>query len=108
MPCDPPARHAGILYDAQTFCNLSPLVGLARQPYFRETDGELVLSPGYDDVAKRFGVFEARQFALPDPTPDAAREALGHLEDLLTGFHFVSATDRAAALSAMFTAVVRP
>ena len=59
-------------------------------------------------MAKRFGVFEARQFALPDPTPDAAREALGHLEDLLTEFHFVSATDRAAALSAMFTAVVSP
>jgi hypothetical protein len=30
------------------------------------------------------------------------------LEDLLTEFHFVAATDKAAALSAIFTAVVRP
>jgi hypothetical protein len=38
--CDPPARHAGILYDLQNFRHLPPLVGLARQPYFREPDGE--------------------------------------------------------------------
>ena len=30
--CDPPPRHAAILYDAQSFRYLPPLVGLARQP----------------------------------------------------------------------------
>jgi hypothetical protein len=40
--CDPPARHAGILFDAQNFRYLSPLAGVARQPYFRELDGELI------------------------------------------------------------------
>ena len=106
--CDPPARHTTILYDAQSFRYLPTLAGVARQPYFREFDGELVTQAGYDSRTHRFGVFDARQFVIPDPTPDAARAALTLLEDLLTEFHFVAATDKAAALAAIFTAVVRP
>ena len=106
--CDPPARHAGILFDSQNFRYLPPLVGVARQPYFREADGELITQPGYDKTTHRFGVFDARQFEFPDPTQEAARAELNLLEDLLTEFHFVAATDKAAALSAIFTAVVRP
>jgi hypothetical protein len=106
--CDPPARHASILFDAQNFHHLPPLAGLARQPYFRETDGELIIHPGYDEKAQRFAVFDAKQFDIPDPTPEAAQAALALLEDLLTEFHFVADADRAAALSAIFTAVVRP
>jgi hypothetical protein len=106
--CDPPVRHAGILFDAQTYRYLPPLAGVARQPYFRESDGELVRQPGYDKTAQRFGVFDARQYVIPDTTVDAARAALDLLEDLLTEFHFVAATDKAAALAAIFTAVVRP
>jgi len=106
--CDPPARHAAILFDAQNFRYLPPLAGLARQPYFREQDGELIMQPGYDKTAQRFGVFDARQFVIPDPTPEAARKALTLLEELLTEFHFVGDTDKAAALAAIFTAVVRP
>jgi len=59
-------------------------------------------------VAQRFGVFDAREFVLGTPTLQAAQAALSLLEDLLTEFHFVDATDRAAALAAIFTAVVRP
>jgi RepB DNA-primase from phage plasmid len=106
--CDPPARHAAILFGAQRFRYLQPLAGLARQPYPRESDGELISEPGYDKTAKRFGVFDARQFVIPDPTPDAARAAMALLEDLLTEFHFVAPTDKAAAHAAIFTAVVRP
>lgn len=106
--CDPPNRHASILFDAQNFRYLPPLAGVVRQPYFRESDGELITQAGYDQTTQRFGVFDARQFVMPCPTPDAARVALTLLEDLLTEFHFVAATDRAAALSAIFTAVVRP
>ena len=106
--CDPPARHAGILFDAQNFRYLPPLVGVARQPYFRESDGELIRQPGYDKTAQRFGVFDARHFVIRDPAPDAARAALALLEELLAEFHFVAATDKAAALAAIFTAVVRP
>ncbi|MBT3360106.1 MAG: hypothetical protein HN403_10825 [Rhodospirillales bacterium] len=106
--CDPPARHAGILFDAQNFRYLPPLAGLARQPYFRETDGELITHPGYDKEAQRFGVFDARQFVIPEPTHESAQKALILLEELLAEFHFVAATDKAAALAAIFTAVVRP
>ncbi|MEH6739866.1 MAG: DNA-primase RepB domain-containing protein [Sulfitobacter sp.] len=106
--CDPPAKHAVILFDAQHFSHLPPLAGLARQPYFRETDGELITHPGYDKAAQRFGVFEARQFVIPEPTHEAAQKALALLEELLVEFHFVAATDKAAALAAIFTAVVRP
>ena len=106
--CDPPARHAGILFDSQNFRYLPPLAGVARQPYFRETDGKLITQPGYDKTAQRFGVFDARQFVLHDPTPEAGRTALALLEDLLTEFRFVADTDKAAALAAIFTAVVRP
>lgn len=106
--CDPPERHMSILYDAKDFRHLPPLAGVARQPYFRECDGELVTSPGYDKASQRFGVFDSRQFAIPEPTLDAARGALGMLGDLLREFHFVTAADRAAALAAIFTAVVRP
>lgn len=106
--CDPPVRHAAILFDSQCFRYLPPLAGLARQPYFRETDGELITQPGYDKTAQRFGVFDARQFFIPNPTQEAARAALAMLEDLLTEFRFVADTDKAAALAAIFTAVVRP
>ena len=106
--CDPPARHVGILFDAQNFRYLPSLAGVARQPYFRESDGELIKQPGYDKAAQRFGVFDPRQYNIPDPTPEAARAALTLLEDLLTEFHFVASTDKAAALAAIFTAAVRP
>ncbi len=106
--CDPPARHANILYDAQKFRYLLPLSGLARQPYFRQSDGVLVTCPGYDKTSQLFSVFDPRQFVMAEPTFDAARAALALLEDLLNEFHFVDPTDKAAALSAIFTAVVRP
>lgn len=53
-------------------------------------------------------MFDARQFVIPDPTPDAARAVLTLLEDLLTELHFVAPTDKAAVPSAIFTAVMRP
>jgi hypothetical protein len=108
MRCDPPARHISILYDSQSFRYLPSLAGLARQPYFRESDGELVTESGYDKKSKMFGVFDPRQFEIPEPTQEAAQEALGFLKDLLLEFRFVSNADKSAALSAIITAVVRP
>jgi len=105
---DPPQRHVAVLYDSQIFEHLPPLAGVARQPYFRETDGVLIAQPGYDSTTHRFGVFDAKQYVLPEPTIEAARTALSFLEDLLTEFHFLTPKDKSAALSAIFTAVVRP
>ena len=105
---DPSTKHITILHDAQSFKYLPSLSGVVRQPYFRESDGELVGRAGYDKTSRFFGVFDPSHFVIPEPTIEAARAALALLEDLLVEFPFVAATDKAAALSAIFTAVVRP
>ncbi len=107
--CDPPVRHISILFDAQNFKHLPPLAGVTRQPYFREIDGQLVTETGYDPISNLFGVFDSKAYNIPaNPTLEMAQEALVLLTDLLVEFHFVADTDKAAALSAMFTAVTRP
>ena len=56
-----------------------------------------------------FGVFDAREFSIPEnPTRAQAEAALALLKDLLTEFSFAGDTDLAAALAAMLTAAVRP
>ena len=107
LRCDPPISYVNILYCATDFKYLLPLTGIARQPYFRESDGELVIQPGYDKTSKLYGIFDPNQFTIPEPTLEAAKTALVFLEDLLSEFHFVSHCDKSAALSAIFTAVTR-
>ncbi|MFH0933842.1 MAG: hypothetical protein V1879_01410, partial [Pseudomonadota bacterium] len=105
---DPPARHATVLFDSTSYNHLPVLSGLARQPYLRP-DGSLMTAAGYDPSSGMFGVFDAREFAIPDnPTQIEAKAALALLQDLLTEFSFPRNTDLAAALSAMLTAAVRP
>lgn len=106
--CDPPIRHVGMIYKAQGYGRLPTLNGLARQPYYREQDGQLVRTPGYDAVSKRLGIFNPEKFPPIQSTPEAARAALAELEELIGEFHFYQPTDKAAALAAIFTAVTRP
>jgi hypothetical protein len=106
--CDPPERCVRMLLRGQQYHVLPELRGLARQPFFREQDGELVIAPGYDSVSCIFGAFEAGAFVFEEPTIEAAQRARGRLLRLLDEFHFKDETDRAAALSAMLTASVRP
>jgi hypothetical protein len=107
VPSDPPARHIAILNDSQSYTHLPQLNGVARQPYFRETDGVLVTEAGYDQLSQRFGVFDARKFVTPEPTIEAAYAALALLNELLAEFSYASPIDQSAALSAIFTAVTR-
>lgn len=105
---DPPARHASVLFDSTSYNHLPVLSGLARQPYLR-LDGSLMKSAGYDPSSGMFGVFDAREFTIPDnPSFADATAALALLQDLLSEFSFPTETDLAAALSAMLTATVRP
>lgn len=105
---DPPARHATVLFDSTSYNHLPVLSGLARQPYLRP-DGSLMTAAGYDPSSGMFGVFDAREFSIPDnPSLADAKAALALLQDLLTEFSFPRETDLAAALSAMLTAAVRP
>jgi len=105
---DPPPKNVQTLLKAQQFDHLPVLTGLARQPFFREADGALVKTPGYDVVTGRYAAFDAAQFALPAPTEEAARDALAVLDGLLDEFKFAGPADRSAALCAMLTAAVRP
>lgn len=105
---DPPARHAGVLFDSTSYHHLPVLNGLTRQPYLRP-DGSLMTAAGYDPATGMFGVFDAREFSVPaKPTRAQAVAALALLKGLLTEFSFGGDTDLAAALVAMLTAVVRP
>ncbi len=105
---DPPARHAGVLFDSTSYPHLPVLSGLARQPYLRP-DGSLMAAAGFDAVTGMFGVFDTRSFAVTEhPTLDEARAALDVLRGLLTEFSFGGEVDQAATLTAMLTAAVRP
>ena len=105
---DPPARHAAVLFDSNSYHHLPVLNGLARQPYLRQ-DGSLMMAPGYDAVTAMFGVFDPSEFSIPNtPTREDAQAALKLLNDMMTEFSFARDADLAAALTAMLTAAVRP
>ena len=105
---DPPARHAGVLFDSSSYPHLPVLNGLARQPHLRP-DGSLVADAGYDHATGLFGVFDAREFTVPEsPTRRQAQEALDLLNDLLVEFPFSDPTDLAAAMAGILSAAVRP
>lgn len=105
---DPPARHTAVLFDSTSYHHLPVLNGLTRQPYMRPDDS-LMTAPGYDVSTGTFGVFDAREFSIPDrPTRAQAEAALTLLTSLLKEFSFARDTDQAAALAAMLTAAVRP
>ena len=99
--------HA-VLFDSTSYPHLPVLNGLARQPYLRP-DGSLMTAAGYDSATGLFGVFDAREFSVPDmPTRAQAEVALALLKDLLGEFSFANASDLAAALTAILTATIRP
>lgn len=106
--CDPPIKHVKALFESQSFRYLPALTGFARQPYFRETDGELVTTPGFDPDSGRYATFDTRKYTFPAPSRAEAERALEVLRELLTEFHFATEQDRAVTLSAFLTAAVRP
>ncbi|KQM13900.1 hypothetical protein ASE49_12770 [Novosphingobium sp. Leaf2] len=106
--CDPSTRHVINLCRAGEYHHLLPIKGLARQPYYRDGDGVLLTASGYDTMSQRLGLFDGAKFPPVERTESAARAALARLEALLGEFHFAESTDKAAALSAVMTAVVRP
>ncbi|MFH0783216.1 MAG: hypothetical protein V2B20_14880 [Pseudomonadota bacterium] len=104
---DPPARHAAVLFDAPSYPHLPVLNGLARQPYLRP-DGSMMTEAGYDLTTGMFGVFNAREFVVPEsPTRAMAEVAMVLLKSTLNEFSFASESDLAATLAAMLTAAIR-
>jgi hypothetical protein len=104
---DPSCRHVNILLRKGAYRYLSPLAGIARQPYLR-ADGSLVTAPEYDLASAMYGAFDASHYRLPQsPSVEQAKESLDLLRSLLEDFEFASSTDEAVALSAMLTAAIR-
>ena len=105
---DPPQRHIAVLFDSEVYNHLPALSGIARQPHLR-ADASLVTEAGYDEPTRLFGVFDARLFHIKaKPTKEDAQNALGEFLALLTEFDFAGDHDKAAAVSAMLTATIRP
>ena len=105
---DPPARHATVLFESPSYPHLPVLSGLTRQPYLRPDD-TMMTAAGYDAATRLLGVFDAREYAIPEgPTRAQAEAALTLLKGLLTEFCFTRPVDQAAALAALLTAAVRP
>lgn len=108
-PCDPPPRYVNMLINKREFTVLQQINGIARQPYLMQKRGQTVLctESGYNATSCLLGAFNAKDYVLPEPTLENAKAALALLMDLISEFHFVQPLDRAVALSAIFTAVLR-
>jgi len=65
-----------VLFDSTSYPHLPVLNGLARQPYLR-SDGGLIINAGYDSTTGLFGVFDARDFSVPDKPTRAQAEVAG-------------------------------
>ncbi len=107
---DPPARVAEILLARRDGWHFLPrLAGVITTPTLRP-DGSVLATPGYDATTRLF-LMPAPGLVLPAmparPTREDARAALAKLDALLDGFPFVSNADRAVALAALLTPVVR-
>lgn len=105
---DPPPKHVNVLFASEAYTHLSVLSGIARQPHLR-ADGTLVRDDGFDVPTGLFGVFDARQFNVPDsPTQFQAEQALQELCALLAEFEFGNSNALAAAVAGILTASIRP
>lgn len=105
--CDPPASIIQSLRYCQDRRHLLTLTGLSRQPFYG-ADGTLVSKSGYDAATGTYAVFDEADYDLKNPTRDDAERELDYLKWLVREFPFASDADRAAALSAILTAAVRP
>ena len=104
---DAPTNHSTVLWDASEYRHLPVLLTLVRQPFMRP-NGTIATQAGYDSETGIYGVFDPRDFPIIEsPTRSDAANAMKKLAELLSGFEFKTASDKAAALSAILTAAVR-
>jgi hypothetical protein len=85
------------------------LAGVIQAPTLRE-DGTVLDRPGYDGASGLLYVSDGTRFPpIPEhPTLEQARAALDVLREMVAQFPFEHEHDRAAALAAAITPVVRP
>lgn len=105
---DAPEKVAVTYLAREGLWKLPTLRGVIEAPTLRP-DGSIVEQPGYDGATGLF--LDPGNSCFPPvpvtPSQADAVEALAPLHDLLKGFPWVADCDRAAALSAILTALVR-
>lgn len=108
VPSDCPERIAKIYLARTGEWKVRPLIGIIEAPTLRP-DGSVLEKPGYDDTTGLcFDPGTGDFLPTPeDPTQSDAAQALGILTNLLSGFPFVAPSDKAAAVSAILTALIR-
>ncbi|MFN0007025.1 MAG: bifunctional DNA primase/polymerase [Planctomycetota bacterium] len=84
------------------------LLGVIEAPTLRP-DGSILATPGYDpETCLLFDPGSTQFEPIPEePTLEDARAALCELLEILKGFAWVAPSDRAAALAAILTALIR-
>jgi len=110
-PCDAPVAVAlTVLSRAGQWShdNLPPLLGILGAPTIRP-DGSILADPGYDPATQLYMDADGYKFhAVPEnPTKEDAARALELLLEVISEFPFEDRTDRAAAVAAMMTGVIR-
>lgn len=105
---DPCPRICNFLAKSWKYKQLKVLRGTVSQPHLR-ADATICPLPGYDPETGLFGIFDGGDLELHEhPTREHASTALELLDDLLSECAFAEPEDRAAAISALLTAAVRP
>jgi hypothetical protein len=108
VPIDCPPKVAETYLQRDGLWRLPILTGVVNAPTIRP-DGSVLDQPGYDAATgllyEPYGVVFP---AIPaNPSRDDALTALARLIDLIVTFPFVTEADRAVALSAILTTIIR-
>lgn len=108
IPADVPQNLVKDLLSTPTAeIDLPELWGFSGAPLFT-ADKRFLYRAGYDRQSK---IYLTRDYDLPplptEPTPEDLDNALGWIADLLIDFPFASQTDKAHAISLLFTPLVR-
>lgn len=103
----PPAKAIGAVHKLRRYPGIRELAGITDIPILR-ADGSLFSSPGYDELSKL--LYRPRlEFKIPaEPTEQDVLDAKALLDELFCDVPFEQPSDKAAALSALFTLVARP
>jgi hypothetical protein len=105
---DPPSQLVRMLLVREGSWTIPSTSGVITTPTLR-SDGSLLAKPGYDPRTELYLIPGGLNLpAIPErPTREQAQEAIDFLVELFSEFSFVAPVDRAVALSALLTALVR-
>lgn len=109
IPIDPPS-HLMLTLLERHHGTAPPVIGIINSPTMRR-NGSLITESGYDEETQIWYQPAEDHFTLPEisehPTRADAAAALERIKELVEESHFVSALDRAVAIAAIMTAVLR-